>query len=244
LADKPEQNPKKLEKTFSSDFFSSLAKSLATTLAVGILGFTLQNFFAQRAQISVASVGHSDARYSNLVIIDNYSFSALENIQISFETPSIRIESQSQDTPISVERASPTEQSITVSKVFPLRRFTINFITPTPLDQSKINTIGGPYGASFVRSDRLTSPIYSELLAYVVFVYMPMALMLIFFSLRLRRSHDRLSEESKSMIASADDLRKELDVVRRSTNEKLALLKKTYLLRMSRLNLLRIDGHL
>ena len=87
-----------------------------------------------------------------------------------------------------------------------------------------------------MRSDQLTSPILVDLFIYVVFVYIPMALILIFFSLRLRRTHNRFSEEHKSILSKAESLRDELDVVRAATNDKLAALKKVYLLRMKRLS--------
>jgi hypothetical protein len=62
-----------------------------------------------------------------------------------------------------------------------------------------------------------------------------MALILIFFSLRLRRTHNQISEEQKSVASKADGLRDELEAVKVSTYDKLAVLKKVYLLRMKRL---------
>jgi hypothetical protein len=236
LVTKSDIDSKTSEKTFTSDFFSSLVKSLGTTLAIGIAGFVIQNFFVQRAQISIADLGPSGDQYSQLLIVDNYSLGALEDIQIGFQTRSLTIGAQSQSTVVKTEKASATEQSITIAKVLPLRRFSMIVTTEGPVDQSKIQKISGPIGVTYTRSDQLTSPIFSDLASYVVFLYTPMAVMLIFFSLRLRRTYRQISEDHKSVLSKGEDLRDQLDAVRANTHQKLAAIKKVYLLRMDRLS--------
>ncbi|MGY2845919.1 hypothetical protein ACVIHH_001825 [Bradyrhizobium sp. USDA 4518] len=221
MPEEPSNDRKASDRSFANDFIASLAKNLATTLAIGIAGFILQSLFLQRAQVSFADLGASNGRYTNVLMIDNYSFTALEGIQLGFEAQSIIAGSQSQDTQITVEKASSIEQSMTIAKVFPLRRFSVVLTTNAPLDQSKIRKIAGPIGVTIARSDQLTSPLISDLLVYIIFVYIPMAAILIYFSLRLRRTYGMITEDRERMISKTKELRTELDAAKASADEKL-----------------------
>ena len=234
MSSSKERESKAKTERFVPKLFSSLAGQLILMFIVALLSTGANYLITQRGDISIVEIGPSAEGYEALVLVDNYSFSPITPIQIGFEATKLVVIDKSQTTKVEAERISSKEQSIRIEKVLPLRRFSVRIATAEPIVQATLQKIEGPVGLRIFRTDRITPPFFFDLLIYMIFVYIPTAAMLSYFSWKLYGHRKELVEQSAELRSRTEALRDELDKTRKDTSSRIAALRRTYLFRMKK----------